>query len=129
MFNLIPDKVDLDPQLSPNAKRLMGRIIGLNRSDIGCLAGNRYLADKIGVSIASISRYLAELKKSNYIEVSSIPRGTGKNTIRIIIPSRNILTTMEDTQKNLIKSYKKGEKNRLPKDIESDWLDDYIGNL
>jgi len=127
MFNLIPDKVDLDPRLSPNAKRLMGRIISLNNSQIGCIASNRYLAKQIGVSIRTLTRYLQELKQNDYIEISFKTRSGLKNDIRIIIPTSNILLSMNETKTKL--NTKMKGKNLLPKDIQSDWLDDYINNF
>ena len=129
MFNLIPDKVDYDPNLSPNSKRLMGRIIALNKSEIGCIASNRYLARLIGVSLPSLSRYLLELKKNKYIIVDYKKRKTGIQDIRIIIPSNKILTSMEETKVNLNKKMVFKGKNLLPQDIEIPWLDEYINNI
>jgi len=129
MFIMIPEKVDTDMTIHSNSKRLIGHIISLNRSSLGCLAGNRYLADKIGVSIPTINRYLTELKDREYIEIDFIERGKNKNPQRIIIPSTNILNSINATKTKLTNKMKLKDKNLLPRDIEADWLDDYIANL
>ncbi len=129
MFNLIPDKVDLDKNISPNSKRLMGRIISLNSSQIGCIASNRYLAELIGVSIPSLKRYLKELKQADYIIIDFKERKTGTQDIRIIIPSSNILHNMKETKTALNKKMNSSSKNLLPVDPEIPWLDEYISNI
>jgi len=133
MFILIPEKVDQDHDLSPNSKRLMGYIISLNRSTrngkrLGCIAGNDYLATRIGVSTRQITNQLKELKNKNYIIIKNKKRPKLRD-LRIIIPSKNILDTMEETEENVDDMVKSLNKNELPKDIEADWLDDYIANL
>ena len=129
MFILIPEKVDQDKDLNPNSKRLMGHIISLNHSSLGCIADNNYLAKKIGVTERMITNYIKSLKDKEYILIGSKSIGRKNNTIRILLPSPKILLSMNEVNKNINLKVKNYNKNQLTDDIKSDWLDDYIENL
>lgn len=133
MFNVVPsilfENETYKKGIHPNAKHLMGLIISLNRGPMGCIASNRYFAEYLGVTTRSIINYLKNLKDYELINVSEIERETPKNNIRIIAPTSNIIKSMETIKKDTIKQYRKKQKNVLPNDIESDWLDDYIDSL
>lgn len=126
MFIMIPDKALSNHSVSKSALILLGLIISLNNADYGCIAKNSYFAKRMNVSKKSINRYLVELKDSDMIYMDSFKKSNNVE-IRVIVPSPNILTSISDSKKFLKKNTK--NKNRLPKDIESEWLDDYINNL
>lgn len=128
MFILIPEVVDQDHSLHPNAQKLCGYIIGLSNSQIGCIASNRYFADRLGVSLPTIKRYLKDLKDKDYINIESIPRKK-RLPIRVIVPTKNILVSMESSKKEITKRINKPKSKLLPQDIESDWFDEYMKNL
>jgi len=129
-FIQTPFKLLLNHKIHPNSKHLLGMIVSLNQAEFGCIAGNRYFAEILGVSIPTINRYLVELKEHKYIDIDFVDRPSKtKGQIRIIVATSDAMTTsikvakqnVVTAQNNYIKN-----KNLLPRDIESDWLDDYI---
>lgn len=133
MFNTVPsvlfENEDYKKGIHPNAKHLMGLIISLSRGPMGCIASNRWFADYLGVSISSVKRYLVDLKEFELIELEEIERKAPKANVRIIVPTSKIIKSKEEIKKSSVKQYQKKQKNILPNDIESDWLDDYIDSL
>ena len=128
MFVLIPDIVDQDHELHAKAQRLCGYVISLSSSKIGCLAGDKYFAKKLNVSVRTVQRYLESLKEKGYILVEDIKRES-KTPIRMIVPSSKILVDLDTSRKNVkAKEQKHNKKNSIPFDIESDWLDNYLEN-
>ena len=132
MFIQVPETILKNHNIHANSKLLLGLIVNLNRAELGCLASNRYFSNVLGVSIPTINRYLVDLKNNNYIDIDFIDRkNKTKGQIRIIVPTNNIITSMRTAKNNVIKAQNKWyrEKNILPRDIESDWLDEYIANI
>lgn len=125
MFIMIPNKA-LELNISKSALILLGLIISLNNATHGCLAHNSYFAKKLKCSIPSINRYLVELENEKLIKRKEIER-EGKSSIRIIVPTSKILNDLPTAEKTV--KYNMKNKNRLPKDIESDWFDEYLEKL
>lgn len=130
MFILIPEIVDQDHSLHPNAQKLCGYIIGLSNSKIGCIAGNKYFEKRLAVSASSVKRYLKDLKEKGYIQIENIPR-ENKTPIRIIVPTSKILTTMQSSKNEVYKEINnKNKSKKLPNDLDDiEWLEKYVSNL
>lgn len=128
MFILIPEIVDQDHSLHPNAQKLCGYIIGLSNSKFGCLAKNSYFEKRLNVSLATVKRYLKDLKDKGYIEIEQISRDN-KTTYRVIVPTPKVLVTMETSKKEINKKMSNYKNNKIPQDIECDWIDNFIDNL
>lgn len=132
MFIQVPDIALRDRSLSASSVLILGMIISLNRSQLGCLAHNRYFSDILGLTTRTISRNIADLENKKYIAMNYIERtDSTKGKIRIVVPTKSVLLNLETATKNVIKAQNKWnkQKNILPNDIHSDWLDDYINNL
>lgn len=119
-FVIIPEIVDRNKNLHPNSKRLCGYIISLSGARLGCIASNNYFADRLGVSIRTVSRYLEELKLAEYIEVDFIDKPhSNQGQQRIITPTGNIIVDMKTAKKN---EYKREE-------FKPEWLDSVMSEL
>lgn len=68
-FTIIPSKVRYDKDLSPNAKLLYGEILALCNDKGYCWASNRYWAELYNVSNRTVSKWIDELSKKEYIKV------------------------------------------------------------
>jgi len=120
-----------DEKLHPNSKLLLGLIVSLNNAEYGCIIENQTLSKIFNVDIRTIQRYLEELKLNKLIAIDEIPRtNERKGNIRIIVATEKAMTTsIKKAKLNVIKAQNQWNiknKNLLPRDIESDWLDDYI---
>ncbi len=74
-----------DKNLSDRQFRLMIHLIGLARKEGYCYASDKYLAEKMGISLSQIKREIRELEKNEYIT-----RNTDRSKM---IPSRSIYVT------------------------------------
>jgi len=81
-----------DTRLSLGARCLAARIYSLSRQRGHCWAKNYFLAESLGCSKPTITRWLKELKDHNYIEVEVL-QSTGND--RKIIPKNPIITSDE----------------------------------
>jgi len=120
-----------DEKLHPNSKLLLGLIVSLNNAEYGCIIENQTLSKIFNVDVRTIQRYLEELKLNKLIAIDEIPRtNERKGNIRIIVATEKAMTTsIKKAKLNVIKAQNQWNiknKNLLPRDIESDWLDDYI---
>ncbi len=68
-YAILPANVRYDTDLSPNAKLLYAEITSLAYKDGYCWATNNYFMDLYSASLASIKRWLKELKDKGYIDV------------------------------------------------------------
>ena len=79
-YAIIPATVRYDEKLKANEKLLYGEITSLTNKTGECWATNKYFADLYNVSVRSVSSWLSNLEKNNYIKIKFI-----KETERIII--------------------------------------------
>lgn len=93
-WSIIPAEVKYDEDLSPMAKLLFGEIASLCNERGYCWASNKYFAELYKSSKDSVSRWISELVKKEYVETeinaggdrqiclgvsAKMPRGIGKN--------------------------------------------------
>ena len=126
MFNINSQIVARDTRLTKGSRLLMAEIISLSKMQYGCFAKDKTLANFIGVTTRTIQTYLSELKKYKYIVIDTELETADTPESRVIVPTANILLDIKKARKNYRKAK---QKNLLPKDIESDWLQKYIDNF
>lgn len=68
-YAVIPATVLFCEQLKANEKLLYALVTALSNREGYCYASNKYLAGKLGVDQHTISRWLADLRKHNFIYV------------------------------------------------------------
>ena len=68
-FAVIPADIRYDDRLSPSEKLLFGEITALSRFNGYCWAGNKYFSKLYGKRIETISRWIKNLSKFNYIKI------------------------------------------------------------
>jgi len=129
MFIQVPEKVIDENKVSNGAMLTLGAIISLSKARLGCIVSNKKLAKRFHCDVRTIQNHIKELETNLYIKVKEIPKiEYPEQTVRTIVPTKNILTSIEEAEDTLNKVQKQYIKNKnlLPRDIESDWLDDYI---
>jgi hypothetical protein len=124
MFDTIPVVARRDQRLNSKSVLLLGLIISLSRSKLGCIATNRYLSKEINVSVSSLKRYLVELKEYEYVVIENIQR-QDKQDIRVIVPNWNVLPGISSAVKHVHERELK--ENRKP--FEPDWIDEVFDEL
>lgn len=129
MFDVIPTIVRKDTNLQMGSRLLMGIIIGLNNSPIGCIAKDKYFAKELGLNnTRSIQRYLKELSDNEYISIEKIPRENGPS-IRLIVPIWTKMPTLE-SKKIDIRAKESVQKKKRDRGIyEPDWVDEILNEL
>ena len=80
-FAVIPATVLFNNSLKPNEKLLYALITALSNKEGYCFASNKYLGEKLGVDPKTITSWLADLRKYNYIMVDII-RNENKEIIQ-----------------------------------------------
>lgn len=80
-FAVIPATVLFNNSLKPNEKLLYALITALSNKEGYCYASNKYLGEKLGVDPKTITSWLADLRKFNYIIVDII-RNENKEIIQ-----------------------------------------------
>ena len=104
-FAVIPATVLFNNSLKPNEKLLYALITALSNKEGYCYASNKYLGEKLGVDPKTITSWLADLRKFNYIMVDLI-RNENKEIIqRKIYPhdvSKNVEATHQISEDNNI---------------------------
>jgi len=131
MFIQVPDKAIDDNKVSNGALLTLGMIISLSKSKIGCIAKNKYFAKRFHCEVRTIQNHLEELRLHEYITIEETPIFNSEDTRRSLVPTKNILLSAKEVKQEVKKldTWRFKNKNLLPKDIESDWLDDYIANI
>lgn len=115
-FAVIPATVLFNNSLKPNEKLLYALITALSNKEGYCYASNKYLGEKLGVDPKTITSWLADLRKFNYIMVDLI-RNENKEIIQRKIyphdvpyplnnvypsPSKNVEATHQISEDNNI---------------------------
>ncbi len=77
-YAIIPANIRYDDDISPNAKLLYGEITALCNEKGYCWASNSYFADLYGVSNKSVSRWIGQLIKKEYIYSEMIYKESGE---------------------------------------------------
>lgn len=105
-YAIIPAKVRYDKDLMANAKLLYGEITALCNEKGICWAGNEYFADLYKVSKETISRWISQLNKKNYIKIKMFYKNDSKEIEKRIISinqypiDENVNTYCEKNQSN-----------------------------
>ena len=74
---VLPSHVRYDPELKPNAKLLYAEISALANATGYCWATNAHFADLFALSVATVSRLVAQLEERGYIRTEMAPTDTG----------------------------------------------------
>ena len=86
-YAAIPATVLFNERLKPNEKLLYALITALSNKEGYCYASNKYLGEKLGVDPVTVSRWITDLRRNNYIFVD-IMRNEKKEIIcRRIFPN------------------------------------------
>ena len=80
-FAVIPATVLFNNELKPNEKLLYALITTLSNKEGYCYASNKYLGEKLNVDPQTISRWIGNLRKYNYLVVDII-RNENKEIIQ-----------------------------------------------
>lgn len=71
-FSVIPASVLLNNKLKPNEKLLYALITSLSNKEGYCYASNKYLGKKLKVDPQTVSRWIGDLRKYNYLVIDII---------------------------------------------------------
>lgn len=86
-YAVIPATILFNERLKPNEKLLYALVTALSNKEGYCYASNRYLGEKLGVDPVTVSRWLTDLRRNDYIFVD-IMRNEKKEIIcRRIYPN------------------------------------------
>lgn len=86
-YAIIPATVLFNERLKPNEKLLYALITALSSKEGYCYASNKYLGEKLGVDPVTVSRWITDLRRNNYVFVD-IMRNEKKEIIcRRIFPN------------------------------------------
>ena len=95
-YAIIPSKILIDKNITPNAKLLYGIISSLTNISGRCFASDNYFAEIFDVSKVSIQNWLRELENAEYISRNLFYKGDSKE-----IDHRDIiLNGLMDSQTN-----------------------------
>lgn len=148
-YAIIPANVRYDKDLTPNAKLLFGEITALCNEKGFCWASNEYFADLYDVSTRSITSWISQLAKKNYIKIEvdvsgekyerkihlsstleenfhgggrNLPRGLEENFQGGVEENfYNNNTLINNTVNNTINNKKINKKEKLQEEFESLW--------
>lgn len=71
-YAVIPATVLFNKELKPNEKLLYALITSLSNKEGFCYASNKYLGEKLGVDHKTVSRWLGDLRRYNYLIIDII---------------------------------------------------------
>lgn len=91
-YAIIPSNVRYDKRIKANAKLLYGEITALCNKDGFCWATNKYFSELYNVSLETISRWISQLEKYNYLKIEHYPELGNERKIYIEHPSVSLLT-------------------------------------
>lgn len=79
-YVIVPKSVIRDDRISDGAKIILGEIMSLSEERGYCYAGNRYFAERHGITRESVSRLISRLEAAGYVKVEQV-RGDGGREI------------------------------------------------
>jgi hypothetical protein len=91
-YAIIPASVRYDSTIIPNAKLLYGEITAMCNTEGYCWAENSYFATLYSVSMYTISRWISQLEKGNYINTELNKKEGNTRKIFIVDASVTLLT-------------------------------------
>lgn len=86
-YAVIPATVLFNNELKPNEKLLYAIITALSNKEGFCYASNKYLGDKLGADPKTVSRWIANLRKYNYLVIDIIKNEQQEIIQRKIYPN------------------------------------------
>ena len=113
-YSITPANVRYNKNLRPNEKLLYGEITCLANTKGYCSAKNKYFADLYGASNTSVSRWISNLAKHNYISIELL---RGDKTTKKITERRIKIHDLPYTQKSQYPIPKNGH-TPIPKNGE-----------
>ena len=115
-FAVIPATVLFNKELKPNAKLLYALITTLANKEGYCFASNKYLGEKLNVDPKTITSWLSDLRKYNYIMVDII-RNESKEIVQRKIYINDAPYTLNNGYPYLLKNsegiHQKMEDNNI----------------
>jgi hypothetical protein len=116
-YAIIPANVRYDKSLSANAKLLYGEITALCSGKGYCWANNQYFADLYGVSLRSISRWIASLEQGGYIYCKEVfENNISRRWISLNAPRQKCLPP-KGTDKNVYTPHDKNVSSPHDKNV------------
>ncbi|CAI9680410.1 helix-turn-helix domain-containing protein [Elizabethkingia anophelis] len=88
-YIIIPEEIELSPNLMPGAKLLYGRLLSLARDKGYCWSTNKYLGGLYGTSNRTIQSWLLNLRDNDCIQIEYIMKdGSKEIELRKITPMK-----------------------------------------
>lgn len=86
-YSVIPATILFNEKLKPNEKLLYAIITSLSNKEGYCYASNKYLGEKLGVDHVTVSRWITDLRRNNYVFVDIIRNEQKEIICRRIYPN------------------------------------------
>ena len=68
-YSVIPATILFNNEIKPNEKLLYAMITSLSNKEGYCFASNKYLAEKLNVKANTVSGWITDLKRKDFIVV------------------------------------------------------------
>lgn len=118
-FAVIPASVRYDESVCANAKLLYGEITAMCSTEGYCWAENGYFANLYKVDPVSISRWISQLSKGNYIRTELNKSEGNTRKIFIVDASVALLTKKSIPLNKIVKTSKQNCIDPLNKNVKS----------
>jgi len=107
-FSKLTVTIKTDPNLTIFEKVVLAEIISFSSSKGYCWTHNRNIAEKLLISISTVSRAITKLKKKGYIEVETVHTGKTTNEWERHIKVKEISMEKPTNSKDKLEATKKG---------------------